>query len=102
MAQASNFEELQFEPHRTGNGVAARAFFPNGYGVSVVQFTIGGRSGSYGSSEGLYELAVIKGDASNWGITYDTPITNDVEGYLTPDAVTALMQRVAQLEAVSA
>lgn len=47
--------------------------FPNGYGASVIQ-----NYGSYGYDCGEWELAVLYDDH----ITYDTPITEDVLGYL--------------------
>ncbi|HAA8292754.1 TPA_asm: hypothetical protein GHP91_04275 [Listeria monocytogenes] len=46
--------------------------FPNNYGASVV-------SGPY--TYGI-ELAVILFDNEDWHIVYDTPITNDILGYL--------------------
>lgn len=62
--------------------------FENGYGASVVRF-----SGSYGGDKGLYELAVLH----NGEICYDTPITNDVVGYLTDDAVEKLLEDIKNL-----
>jgi hypothetical protein len=51
------FSELDFQPHPNPNwdGVQAKHFFGNGYGVSVIR-----SSHSYGGSDGLYELAVVK------------------------------------------
>ena len=54
--------------------------FPNNYGASVIQ-----SSDSYGGEEGLYEIAVLKfnSDANNdWNITYNTPVTDNVIGYV--------------------
>ena len=52
--------------------------FDNGYGASVVK-----HHGSYGSYADLWELAVIHfDDHAEWHLTYDTPITDDVEGFL--------------------
>jgi hypothetical protein len=42
----------------------------------------------------LYELAVFK----NGHITYDTPITNDVIGYLKAEEVTKIMQQIQLLK----
>jgi hypothetical protein len=57
-----NFGDLAFYPHgNMPDGIAARHFFPNGYGVSVVQFP-----GSYGYEEGLYEVAILKGLEEDW------------------------------------
>ena len=81
-------EDLEFtqisEPFMTGK--KARMMFKNGYGVSVVSHTH-----SYGGKDGLYELAVLDFDGN---ITYDTPITSDVLGYLTPDEVTEEMLKL--------
>jgi len=42
----------------------------------------------------LYELAVLGKDGQ---ITYDTPITNDVIGYLREMDVTDVMEKIQQL-----
>lgn len=77
--------------------ISARYFFPNGYGVSVVRFTTPFGSGSYGSDERLYELAVLKGVEENWQICYDTPITEDVLRHLTELDVENLLEEVKNL-----
>ncbi len=88
------FDDLIFSTHPNHpGGTVARAFFPNGYGVSVIQSAY-----SYGGRHGLYELAVLKGTEDSYDLTYETPITNDVEGHLTPGNVTNLMQQVEALE----
>jgi hypothetical protein len=86
----ATFNDLEFNAHPGGFGVYARVFFPNGYGASVVKSEY-----SYGGRDGLYELAVI--NETTGEITYDTPITNDVEGYLTPEDVTNLLERIEAL-----
>lgn len=93
------FSELDFQPHTSfpDTGIVARYFFPNGYGVSVVRFTTPFGSGSYGSTKGLYELAVLKGVEENWQICYDTPITEDVLGHLTELDVENLLGEVESL-----
>jgi len=87
-----NFTELNFDLHSTLFGVQARHFFDNGYGVSVIR-----GPQSYGGSEGLYELAVLKGVEKDWKICYDTPITDDVIGYLSESDVEKLLNEVAAL-----
>jgi hypothetical protein len=67
--------------------------FPNGYGASVVcgPYTYGGRTG-------LFELAVLRfKSADKWGIVYDTPITNDVLGFLSDTAVDDVLDEIAAL-----
>ena len=87
------FEDLEFElindaPFMVGK--KSRMHFDNGYGVSVVSHTY-----SYGGKRGLYEIAVLD---SNGELTYDTPVTNDVIGYLTEKAVSKVMKEVQELK----
>lgn len=87
------FKDLEFKAHQNqyaGFRTSATMFFNNGYGVSVI-------TGGYGSDYKPYELAVLFGSEEDYGITYNTPITDDVVGYLTSDEVTALMVRVQKL-----
>ena len=86
------FADLDFKPHPNWDGIQALAFFPNGYGVSVIK-----SDHSYGGPSGLYELAVLEGDADKSSLTYDTPVTSDVEGHLTPEMVSDLMAQVQAL-----
>lgn len=90
------FTDLQFNLHPIGSGVQALKFFPNGYGASVVQFTVLG-GGSYGANQGLYEVAILKGDEEKWEICYDTTITDDVIGYQTEEEVEVLLHQVENL-----
>lgn len=71
------FNDLAFKPEWHG-GVQAVVVFPNGYGASVIRHPL-----SYGGPQGLYEIAVLDGGA----ITYDTPVTSDVLGYLSEEDV---------------
>jgi hypothetical protein len=70
-------------------GVQARIYFDNGYGASVVK-----TPHTYGGDMGLYELAVFGKDGH---IAYDTPVTNDVEGYLSEDDVTKILEQIQEL-----
>jgi hypothetical protein len=83
------FNELEFVDKLMGR--QARVTFPNGYGASIVQGPY-----SYGNEFGLYELAVLKDGV----LCYDTPITSDVIGHLSPDAVTELLQQIERLPTV--
>ena len=86
------FQDLPFFPINDAPfmvGKKARMHFDNGYGVSVVS-----HSYSYGGKDGLYEVAVLD---SNDELTYDTPVTNDVIGYLTEEDVTDVMKQVQEL-----
>jgi len=84
------FRDLEFISHPSHiEGVQARITFENGYGASVVKTPY-----SYGGDRGLYELAVFGMDGH---ITYDTPITSDVIGYLRDIDVTDVMEKIQQL-----
>lgn len=85
------FDDLEFKKHHITVRQAVMEF-DNGYGVSVVTGPI-----AYGGDLGLYELAVLKGAS----LCYDTPITNDVIGYLTPVEVSAYMGKVQKLPKVT-
>lgn len=88
------FDDLEFKAHRSmPNAVQAKVKFDNGYGASVIQGEY-----SYGGREGLYELAVTKiKEDGDWDLCYDSGITEDVEGYLSPEAVTIYLKRIEAL-----
>ena len=67
--------------------------FTNGYGASVVK-----GEHTYGGDEGLWELAVLAFDTNGeFALDYTTPITSDVEGHLTDDAVEVLLAKIEAL-----
>jgi hypothetical protein len=86
----TNFKE--FKQRTSHGGIQYLAFFPNLYGVSIVK-----NDHSYGGTEGLWELAVLEGDEDEWELTYDTPITDNVLGYLTEDEVNEIVDKVIAL-----
>jgi hypothetical protein len=83
------FEDIDFERNEDLNGVVGRIMFDNGYGASVVRHIM-----SYGGKLGLYELAILDKEGD---LTYDTPVTNDVIGYLTPEEVTNYLIKIQEL-----
>ena len=84
------FKDLEFKEHPNHlGGVQAVITFDNGYGASVVC-----TPHTYGGKLGLYELAVLGTDGH---LTYDTPITSDVIGYLRDIDVTDVMEKIQQL-----
>ena len=78
--------------HSRWGGIQRLWFFPNGYGASVVRHW-----GSYGNETGLWELAVLKGNEKEFRLTYDTPITDDVLGFLTEDDVDSTLAAIENL-----
>jgi hypothetical protein len=82
------FDDLTFKSAGFGRPIQAIIMFENGYGISVVQ-----GDHTYGGSIGLYEIAVLDKE----GLNYDTPITNDVIGYLTEPEVSDYMIKIQKL-----
>jgi hypothetical protein len=83
------FNDLEFKQDLQRGLNAARIMFDNGYGASVI---IGPHT--YGGEDGLYELGVLGKDKK---LTYDTPVTEDVKGYLSEDDVTKLLEQIQKL-----
>lgn len=89
------FTDLEFKKHPALYGedsVHALVFFPNGYGISVVQFP-----GSYGYEDGLYEVAVLKGTQDDYELCYDTPITDDILGHRDEIDIDNILEEVEAL-----
>lgn len=87
----SKFKDLPSKP--CNDGIQYLAFYPNGYGASIVKHTF-----SYGGDRGLWELAVIIGTNDKWHLCYDTPITDDVLGHLTEDSVDEILEQIQNLK----
>lgn len=92
------FNDLMFKNHPNGmGGFQARMDFENGFGVSVVcglHLYSTPRANLYAASMyEAYEVAIME----DGHLTYDTPITDDVIGYASPEEVTSIMERVQNL-----
>jgi hypothetical protein len=85
----TTFQELKFQDHTLVGRKQCIVQFPNGYGASIVK-----GDHTYGGKDGLYELAVFGKDGH---ITYDTPITDDVLGYLTEQDVEDTLNKIKDL-----
>ena len=83
-----NFSNLKFQEFHE-SAIQALVFFNNGFGASVLKSNF-----SYGGKRGLYELAVICGNQDDWAITYKTPITGDVLGYLSEEDVEEYLNQI--------
>ena len=93
MVSEENEEYLDEERSRPRNGGFQYWFsFPNGYAGSVVK-----GPWTYGGDQDLWELAVM--DNRTGGLCYDTPITNDVLGYLTDEDVDSYLNQIKALPA---
>ncbi len=94
--------ELQFMETITDNYKKRQAihFFENGYGISVINIkSHNGIFLSYTQSEEEYEIAVLqKRENDSSSITYKTPITDDVIGYLSLKDVYKIMKKIEKLK----
>lgn len=84
------FDNPTETPNHPLGGTRWRIYgFPNGWGASVVSgfFSYGG--------PGLWELAVTEG--LRGPLSYSTPVTDDVIGWLDEDGVEELLQQISQL-----
>ena len=66
--------------------------FSNGYGASVLFANF-----SYGYSEGLFELAVVKWNDDYMELCYDTEITNDVVRNASKEDVLSILDKIKSL-----
>lgn len=88
-AQKKLYKHKRFVQHKIfDNGEQVIFEFENGYGASVLTGRI-----AYGGLNGLFEIAVTR----NGYLCYDTPITNDVIGYLTIYELLKLLNDIGRL-----
>ena len=88
----TTFKDLVFEHDEMGEH--AFELYPNHYGISVIRGPY-----SYGGDKGLYEIAVLRmtPEMKYSELCYDTPITNNVVGDLTPEEVSEYMKKIQEL-----
>ncbi|MDU6719358.1 MAG: hypothetical protein E6458_00750 [Veillonella sp.] len=88
-AKKKLYKRKGFVQHKLfDNGEQVIFEFKNGYGASVLTGKV-----AYGGINGLFEIAVTR----NGYLCYDTPITNDVIGYLTIDELLKLLDDIERL-----
>lgn len=86
-------KELNWQPHPYAvGGKHAKIFFENGYGVSILFGDM-----FYSNGVNTYEVAIIKGNEDDWDFAFDTPIADDVLGYLSMNEVQEVIKRVENL-----
>lgn len=87
-----NLYKYMFAENTSGYGIQKIYSFPNGYGASVIS-----NKYSHGGNEGLYEIAVIAKCGKGWGVVYDTPVTDDVIGWVPFDDIDKYLQQIYDL-----
>ena len=90
LKNCEKFEQYLVDKCQRHGGIQYKYEFENKFGASVIKHDF-----SYGHEEDLWELAVLH----NGHLCSDTPITDDVEGCLTDEAVAKLLQEIKDLEA---
>ena len=92
------FDDIKFETHSMGMGVHGKVFFPNGYGLSIVRFISHFGGGSYTSVDREdYEVGIIKGTEDNWGMCYETDLTNDVLARQSKEDINNIIKHIIRL-----
>lgn len=85
-----SISDIEWKPHSAGiGGERAVIKFDNGYQASIV------RGGRFYTDNGTHEIAVLD---KNGAITYDTPITDNVLGYLSDEQVEQAFKDISELD----
>lgn len=85
---------VEATPRSLNGGFQWRVLYPNGYGFSAVKHEF-----SYGHECDLWELAVLcKTENGAWKLSYDTPITDDVLGWLSEEELVAAAEEIRSLQ----
>jgi hypothetical protein len=92
MKDIIKFEDLVFKPHPIAEGEQSVVFFENGYGASIINSEI-----CYCDEDKPYEIAVLELVPDGFSLCYDTPITDDVIGYLTENDVSEILEQIQKL-----
>lgn len=80
---------MKWPESKPWNGGESKTFeFENGYGASMIRCP-----GSFGYEKGLWEIAVLK----DGKLCYNTPITDNVIGYLNDPQADAILHDIANL-----
>ena len=80
-------------PSRHAGGYRYEVRYPNGFAASIIK-----NFGSYGGECDLWEVAVLRRDEEDvWQLCYDTPITDDVLGWLSEERVIEACNQIRAL-----
>jgi hypothetical protein len=83
-------KDLKFKQHEVcPDGTQAVVKFKNGYGASIITGSL-----FYTKPGAPFEIAVLGKDGH---ITYSTPITDDVCGWLSEDAANEILKQIQEL-----
>lgn len=88
--QYVRIKDLEFVSHPNWSGMQAKKVFNNGFGASVITGDWRMRI----DSEHPYEIGVY---GRNGSLTYDTPVTSDVVGYLNETEANEILRQIQDL-----
>ena len=80
--------KLSHSPHPNASGTRAIIKFSNGYKASIVSGPL-----FYSTPNKPWEIAVL----NSKGVVYDTPVTDDVCGYLTTEEANSILDQIEAL-----
>lgn len=86
----------KFKKYYIGANTAGQWIFKfnNNYGASIIKHL-----GSYGYEKDLFELAILYFDEEGKShLSYNTPLTDDVIGYLSNNEVMELLEKIKKLK----
>lgn len=87
-------KDLEFENHPAGvGGRMAKVKFANGYGASVITGPL-----CFTRDDAPYEIGVTGEDGD---LTFETPVTDGVIGYLTEEEADKVMEDIEALPPVT-
>lgn len=90
----TNQNLLLERPHPNGDGIQRIYRFPDGHGLSLINSTM---AHAYRYA---WEAAVLKDvsdDGQHFSLTYDTPLTSDVEVFAIEAAANQFIMKAARL-----
>lgn len=89
------FEQFLIKNNNLNGDIQKIYRFENGYGASVVKSRY-----SYGGKAGFWEIAVIEfnGDNDDYELCYNTPITDNVIGWLAEGAIDGYLEQIKNLQ----
>ena len=91
-SDSDGFAKYQVGFDTIHNGVQYLYRFPNGFGASVVKHDY-----SYGSEDGLWEVARIKWGSTGWEFTTNHCDSGDITGWHSDEDVSTILAEIQDL-----
>jgi hypothetical protein len=85
----TKIKDVIFSPHSISGGKQAILKFENGYGASIITGPL-----FHSTPDRPYEIAVLDNKGH---LTYSTPVTEDVCGYLSEEMADEILKQIQEL-----